>query len=134
VKGRKRMTLVDTEGFIHGLCVQEASIPEPAGAKLVLLPLRGKIPRLLKIWVDQGFAGQLVDWVKYWLNVTLEVVKKPPKQQGFKVLPKRWIVERTFAWLLDDRRLVVDYEFCPKSSEAFIFLSALHRMLRRLAR
>ena len=128
------MTLVDTEGFIHGLRVHEASIPEPSGAKLVLLPLRGKTPRLLKIWADQGFAGQLVDWVRQWLNVTLEIVKKPKEQQGFTLLPKRWIVERSFAWLLDDRRLVVDYERCPRSSEGFIFASALHRILKRLAR
>ena len=128
------MTLVDTEGFIQGLRVHEASIQDPSGAKLLLLPLRNKNPRLLKIWADQGFAGKLVDWTKQWLNVTLEIVKKPKEQQGFKVLPKRWIVERSFAWLLDDRRLVVDYERCPKSSEGFIFTSDLHRMLKRLAR
>ncbi len=128
------MTLVDTEGFIHGLRVHEASIQDPSGAKLALWPLRGKMPRLLKIWADQGFAGRLVDWVQQWFNVTLEIVKKPQDQKGFQLLPKRWIVERSFAWMLDDRRLVVDYERCPKSSEGFIFTSALHHMLRRLAR
>lgn len=134
IKGRKRMTLVDTEGFIHSLRVHEASVQDPAGAKLVLLPLRGQMPRLLKIFADQGFAGSLVDWVKQWLNITLEIVKKPKEQKGFAIQPRRWIVERTFAWMLDDRRLVVDYERCPKSSEGFIFASALHRMLKRLAR
>jgi transposase len=128
------MTLVDTEGFIQGLRVHEASIQDPSGAKLVLLPLRGKMPKLVKIWADQGFGGQLVGWVQHWLNVTLEIVKKPQGQKGFTLLPKRWIVERSFAWLLDDRRLVVDYERCAKSAEGFIFTSALHRMLKQLAR
>jgi transposase len=76
----------------------------------------------------------MVDWAKQWLNVALEIVKKPKVQQGFAVQPKRWIVERSFAWMLDDRRLVVDYECCPRSPEGFIFTSALHRILKRLAR
>lgn len=127
------MTLVDTKGFIHGLRVHEADIQDRDGSKLALLPLRGKMPRLVKIWADQGFAGALIDGVKQWLNATLEIVKRPQDAQGFVLLAKRWIVERTFAWQDNDRRLSKDYELCPRSSEGFIFTSALHRMLKRLA-
>jgi putative transposase len=90
-------------------------------------------PRLRKVWADGGYAGKLVEWVKEKIGCILEIVKRPDKQQGFQVLPRRWIVERTFGWLEGARRLSKDFELCPKSSESMVYLTMLQKMLRRLA-
>ena len=116
------------------MVVHAADVQDRDGAKLVLEKLRGRFKRLVLIWADGGYAGQLVEWVKRVLGVTLENVKRSDDVKGFAVLPKRWIVERTFGWFNRYRRLSKDYEFCTESSEAMIHLAMIHLMVRRLAR
>jgi putative transposase len=99
----------------------------------VLEPLAGKLPRLERIWADGGYAGQLVDWVRERTGWELEIVRRADDLKGFVVLPKRWIVERTFAWLNKCRRLRTDYEHLVASSEALIRLAMISLMARRLA-
>jgi len=115
--------------------VHSADVQDREGAKRVLWQLgRGRrFPRLRHLWADGAYAGDFVLWSEAIPGWRVEVVRKPEKQRGFQVLPKRWIVERTFAWLFCDRRLSRDYETCPRSSEAWIRLSMIGRMLRRLA-
>ena len=100
----------------------------------VCAALRDKMPRLERIWADGGYAGQLVDWVSENTSWNLELVKRPAAAKGFVLLPKRWIVERTFAWLYKYRRLREDYEETIASSEALIRLAMMRLMLRRLRR
>jgi putative transposase len=85
------------------------------------------------IWADGSYRGELVDWIKHTLGWTLEIVERPSGQVGFQVLPKRWIIERTFAWLNRQRRLSKDYERLPATSEAFVYVAMIRLMLRRLA-
>lgn len=108
------------------------NIQDRDGAKLVLADLLGNTPRLKKLWADGGYAGQLVDWVRAQLGCELEIVKRSDDMRGFVVLPKRWIVERTFAWLGKCRRLSKDYEYQVESSEAMIRLAMIGLMARRL--
>jgi putative transposase len=102
------------------------------GARRVLSRLRGGFPRLRTIWADGGYAGHLVEWAERFGQWTLEIVKKRTDVKGFVVLPKRWIVERTFAWLGKYRRLSKDYEALPETSEAMIHLAMINLMSRRL--
>ena len=133
MKGRKRHVLVDTLGLIWGLVVHGADVQDRDGAKLVLEAAAGDgMPRLELIWADGGYAGQLIDWVKRSFNWILQIVKRSDEAQGFEVLPKRWIVERTFAWFGWYRRLSKDYEQRTDNSEAIILVCMIHRMLRHL--
>jgi len=127
--------VVDPLGLLWAVVVHAASVQDRDGAKLVLRKLKGKKrpPRLELIWADAGYAGQLLAWVRRVLRVTLEIVGKPAGQRGFVVLPRRWIVERTFGWLGRYRRLSKDYEQNTASSEAWIYLAMIHVMVRRLA-
>lgn len=134
MKGRKRHLLVDTLGLLLMVVVHAADIQDRDGAKLVLERVRSQCPRLQLIWADGGYAGQLVDWVKAICRWTLEIVKRPDDVQGFVVLPRRWVVERTFAWLGKYRRLSKDYEALTDTSEAMIQAAMVHLMIRRLAR
>jgi transposase len=86
------------------------------------------------VWADGGYTGDLVDWCRQKLAFTLQVVKRTDDMRGFVVLPRRWVAERTFAWLMHSRRLARDYETLPASSEAMIRWSMVTRMSRRLAR
>jgi putative transposase len=99
VSGRKRHLIVDTLGLIHGLVVHAGNIQDRDGAKLVVSPLLGQMPRLERLWADAGYGGKLIEWVRDEAGWELEVVAKPSGATTFVVLPKRWIVERTFAWL-----------------------------------
>ena len=119
-------------GLIHGLQVHTGDIQDRDGAKLVLEPLIGKMSRFQKLWGDGGYAGQLVGWVQERTGWDLEIVKRSDDMRGFVVLPKRWTVERTFAWLGKCRRLSKDYEYLTESSEAMIRLAMIGLMLRRL--
>jgi putative transposase len=92
------------------------------------------LTRLQKIFADGGYRGELVDWMQHNLHVSLEIVLKLGAQKGFQVLPKRWVIERTFAWITRNRRLARDYERLAQSSEAFIYLAMIRLGLRRLAR
>jgi putative transposase len=133
VKGRKRHIVVDTLGLVLHCVVHPADVQDRDGAKLVLDQLSERFPRLSKIWADGGYAGQLVEQVKDWGKWVLEVVKKADKSEGFQVLPHRWIVERTFAWLGRNRRLSKDYEAFLETSETMIRLAMIRLMLKRLA-
>ena len=132
IKGRKRHIVVDTLGLILVLVVHAANIQDRDGAKLVLAKLVGKFPRLKRIWADGGYAGQLIEWARQVGHWILDIVKRSDEVTGFQVLPKRWIVERTFAWFGRYRRLSKDYETLTQSSESMIYLAMIHLMLRRL--
>jgi putative transposase len=133
VKGRKRHIIVDTLGLLLAVVVHSAKVQDRDGAKLVLAKLSGRFPRLKLLWADGGYAGQLVEWVLAFGGWVLEIVKRPEGAKGFQVLPRRWVVERTLAWLGRYRRLSKDYEALPQTSEAFIYIAMIHLMLRRLA-
>lgn len=134
VQGRKRHIVVDTLGLILGCVVHPADIQDRDGAKLVLEKIRSHFPRLKKIWADGGYAGKLVDWAKEAGQWVLEIVKRSDTAVGFEVLPHRWIVERTFAWLGRFRRMSKDYEALIETSEAMIRIAMIRLMTRRLAR
>jgi putative transposase len=132
VNGRKRHLLVDTLGLIWGIVVHAANVQDRDGAKMVLESVAGKLPRLERIWADGGYAGQLIEWTKQAYGWVLEIVKRNDDARGFEVLPKRWIVERTFSWFGWYRRLSKDYEELTENSEAMILVCMIHRMLRHL--
>jgi len=127
--------------------VHEAGIHDQEGAKLLLAEIAEEYPRMKKVWADYAHRG-LKDWLKTTLGWELEVVKHwwtgtrgiwlpegvepPPRPEGFQVLPRRWVVERTFGWLGRNRRLSKDYELLPESEEAFVYLGMVRLMLNRL--
>lgn len=119
-------------GLVLAVVVHAASIQDRDGAKLVLALLKGRCPRLKLIWADAGYAGQLIEWTRKLGRWVLEIVRRSDDVTGFVVLPKRWIVERTFGWFGRYRRLSKDYETLTNSSEAVIYLSMTHLMVRRL--
>lgn len=114
------------------LVVHSAAVQDRDGAKLVLEKMKSCFPRLQLIWADGGYAGQLIDWVKTLAGWVLQIVKRNADVTGFVVLPKRWIVERTFGWLGRYRRLSKDYETLVESSEAQIHLAMINVMIHRL--
>lgn len=130
VKGRKRHIVVDTMGCLLAVVVHAASRHESKTAEDVLGKLAQGFPRLKRVFADQGYQGELADRVKALWGWVLEVVKREGK--GFKVLPKRWVVERSFAWLYDHRRLSFDYERLTDSSEAMIKIASFRVLIRRL--
>lgn len=140
MKGRKRHILVDSDGLLLQVCVHAANIQERAGAKLLLQECRFPLQRLRLIWADAGYWGQkFATWVQENCGVVLEVVSRNQlvnrqrEHKGYVQLPRRWVVERTFAWLGRCRRLSKDYEQNPASSEGWIYLAMIRLMLRRLA-
>lgn len=136
-KGRKRFTLVDTLGLLIAVQVVAANTPERQGATQLLAQVhqeRHRLPRLVRIWVDGGFSGEdFLHSIIDTFRLILQVVLRPQAAQGFVLLPKRWTVERTYGWLHWCRRLNLDYERLPASSEAFIQIAMIRLMLRRLA-
>lgn len=148
INGRKRHLLVDTLGLLLMVVVHAASVPEREGAKGLLVKASNWLWRLQLIWADSGYRGKFVEWVRRVCGWHLEIVKRPDfghrrvitapgvipvrPPRGFKVIPRRWVVERTFAWLGRNRRLSKDYEFLPQMSEAFIYQAMIRLMLRRL--
>jgi putative transposase len=135
IKGRKRHILVDSLGLVLGAIVSPASCPEREGAKRLLDQVADWFPRLRKIWTDGGYTGEAFEqWVKdHWSKIQIKVVKRSDQVDGFAVLPRRWIVERTFGWLMRNRRLVRDYERTEASAAAWIHLAMIRIQLRRLA-
>ena len=135
IVGRKRFILVDVMGLLLTVVVTEASVQERAGAKTLLLrALDQHYPLLRLIWADGGYSGQdFGDWVFDNCGWLIDIVKRSDDAQGFVILPRRWVVERTFAWLLRFRRLSKDYEVLPETSEAWIYAAMTRIMLRRLA-
>jgi putative transposase len=125
--------LVDTLGLLLVVVVHAANIQESEGAKLVLWRARGLFPRLRLIWADQGYKAHFVTWAKAVTGWVVEIVTRPEGAKGFQVLPRRWVVERTFAWLGRSRRLSKDYEARPETHEAWVQVAMIHLMLKRLA-
>jgi putative transposase len=134
VKGRKRHILVGTMGLLLMILVHPGNVQDRDGAKLLLTKAKQCFSRLKLIWADGGYRGKLVNWVLIYCHWVLEIVKRNDDVKGFVVLPRRWIVERTFAWLGRYRRLSKDYEGLSETSEAMIYAAMVHLMVRRLAR
>jgi putative transposase len=164
VKGRKRHLLVDTEGLVLKAKVHSAKVMDYEGIKMLLDRAKGVFPRLSHLWMDAGYRGENKggDWVQKTFGWGVEIVSKPRKPapeevlmawarewakegvkvdwqkllppQGFVVLPRRWVVERTFSWLSQNRRMSKDYERLTATSEAFIYVAMTRVMVRRLAR
>ena len=162
VRGRKRHLLVDTEGLVLKAKVHSAKISDRDGLRLLLESARSEIPRLSHLWLDAGYQGRGKDWVEKVLGLSVEIVRRPPKpvpeevariwaqewakegqkvdwqklmpSRGFVVLPRRWVVERTFSWLGQNRRMSKDYERLCATGEAFVYAPMTRVMVRRLAR
>lgn len=126
--------LVDTLGLVMNAKVTTADVQYRDGAKLLLQSLPGTAKCLRKVWVDAAYRGKLLGWVANHFKFVLEVVAKETGQRGFQVLPRRWVVERTFGWLSAQRRLSKDYERIMQTSEGFIYISMTHLMLKRVSR
>jgi len=134
VKGRKRHLLVDTLGLPLAIYGTPADVSDPAGARKLLAGLAPLVPRLQKIWADAAYRGkELAEWCKQQGGWDLEVVEREPGTRGFSVQPRRWVVERCFAWLIRNRRLAKDYERKVQTSETLIELAAIRLLLRRVA-
>jgi putative transposase len=162
IRGRKRHLLVDTEGLVLKAKVHSAKVPDQDGIKLLLKGVGAYLPRLSQLWVDAGYQGRGKDWVEKELDLSVEVVHRTPKptpekvammwaeewskegweidwqkllpRRGFEVLPRRWVVERTFSWLSQNRRMSKDYERLCATAEAFVYVAMTRLMVRRLAR
>ncbi len=162
VEGRKRHLLVDTEGLVLEVRVHNAKVPDEDGIRLLLDPARDSLGCLSHLWVDAGYQGRGRRWAQETLGLSVEVVRKPRKPipeevakvwahswaqegkqvdwhklmpaRGFTVLPRRWVVERTFAWISHNRRMAKDYERLCATGEAFIYAAMSRLMVRRLAR
>ena len=135
IKGRKRHVVTDTLGLLVGLVVHGADIQDRDGAPLVLKTIRSRFPWLRHIFADGGYAGpklrRALDKIGEW---TIEIVKRSDTARGFELLPRRWVVERTFAWLNRCRRLAKDWEKSVASAEAWILIAHIRPATRRLAR
>ena len=128
--------LVDVLGLVLIAVVHPADVQDRDGARLVLKLLQHTFTRLKLIWADGGYAGQLLTWVQRLRprnRLEMEIVKRSDDVKGFKLLPHRWVVERTFGWLGRQRRLSKDYEYLPATSETLIYIAMIGLMLRRLA-
>ncbi len=162
IRGRKRHLLVDTEGLVLKARVHNAKVPDQDGIKLLLKGVRDHLPRLSHLWVDAGYQGRGKEWAEQVLGLSVEVVHRTPKpipekiaqiwaeelakegrhidwqklilRRGFEVLPRRWVVERTFSWLSQNRRTSKDYERLCATAEAFVYVAMTRLMVRRLAR
>ena len=132
MSGRKRHIVVDTTGLLLAVTVHAADIQDRDGAKLVLSKLLGRFPRLEVIWADAAYGGRLVAWARATGGWLLMVVRRTPDSHQFEVLPRRWVVERTLAWLSRCRRLSKDYEELPESGEAWVHIAMVQLMLKRL--
>ncbi|MDQ3651986.1 MAG: IS5 family transposase [Acidobacteriota bacterium] len=132
VNGRKRHLLVDTIGLLLIVRVLAANIQDRDGAKMLFADIKDRMPRLFLIWADGGYRGKLIAWVATNCLWLLEIVKRNDDLKGFHVLPRRWVVERTLAWLSRNRRLSKDYERRGESAEAWVYISMIDLMLKRL--
>ncbi len=163
IRGRKRHLLVDTEGLVLKAKVHSAKVPEQDGLKLLLESARSGLSRLKHLWLDAGYEGRGKRWAEEGMGLSVEVVRKPPRPvpekvakvwaeewakaegkkldwqkfmppRGYMTLPRRWVVERTFSWLCQNRRMSKDYERLCASAEAFVYVAMIRLMVRRLVR
>ncbi len=162
VEGRKRHLLADTEGLVLRAKIPSAKVPDEDGIRLLLDPVHGRPSRLSHLWVDAGYQGRGKRWAEEVLGVSVDVVRKPKKPlpenvakrwaeewakegikvdwqrlmppKGFRESPRRWVVERTFAWISHNRRMSKDYERLCATGEAFVYAAMTRLMVRRLAR
>jgi putative transposase len=133
VNGRKRHIVTDTLGLLLEVVVHEASLSDRESAKTVLAKVRAQFKRIKTIFADQGYTGTLIALAHTTLHLTIEIIKRT-EVRTFHILPRRWVVERTFGWFGFYRRLSKDYERRPRHSEAFVYIAMSNIMLRRLAR
>ncbi len=133
VVGRKRHIVVDTLGLLMVVVVHAASVSDTEGALDVGAKLRGHFPRLRRIWADQNYRQTMLDWFRAVLHCLVEVVTRTA-EPGFRVLPKRWLVERTFGWFNRSRLLSKEYDVYVEVSEHWVYLASIQVMMRRLAR
>jgi putative transposase len=133
--GRKRHEVVATEGNLLTVTVHAADVPDGAGARLVLWRLGRRWPGLRLLWADSRYGGEaLAAWVQQELGATLAIVRRTKDQVGFVLLPRRWGIERSFAWGGRSRRLSKDYEARAKYSESHVYLASIQRLVRRIAK
>jgi putative transposase len=127
--------LVDTEGLVMVAQVTGANVPDHHQVYALIAQGKTRSPRLRKVWVDEGYQGKTAAAaIRHHLEIELEIVPKPVGQKGFAVIPRRWVVERTFAWLGRYHRLCKDYEYHVATSQAMIYCVMSHLMVRRLAK
>src|SRR3954463_7689832 len=134
VNGRKRHLAVDTGGLLLAVVVTIAGLQDRDGACRLLAVLRAKFSTIGLVWADGGYAGRLVTWAQKVLAFTVTIVKRTDDLTGFRVIPRRWVVERTLAWISKHRRCVRDYETLPEHAEAMVQIAMIMTMSRRLAR
>jgi len=133
VDGRKRQMVVDTEGNLLTVVVHAANIQDRDGVQPALIEAQELSPSVTYAWADQSYRGDLLEWAARILGITIEIVTRPAEQVGFQVQPRRWVVERTIAWVNRCRRLSKDVEHLAKNSAAWIYWASIQRMLRYLA-
>ena len=129
--GRKRHILTDTDGRLLAVHVHGADIQDRDGAKGVLKRSRARYPFVEHAFADGGYAGRLIDWTRQKTHITLQIVRRNASTKGFEVLPRRWVVERTFAWIIKNRRFVRDYEQLTPVAETLIIIAAAATLIRR---
>ncbi len=134
INGRKRHIAVDTGGLLLAIVVTVAGIQDRDAAHRLLTALSSRFSTISWVWADGGYAGRLIVWAHKVLAITVEVVKRTDDVKGFMVLPRRWVVERTFAWISKYRRCVRDYETLPTHHETMVHIAMIMTMSRRLAR
>jgi putative transposase len=133
VDGRKRQMVVDTEGNLLTVMVHAADIQDRDGVQPALVETQELCPSVTYAWADQSYRGDLLEWAAKVLGITIEIVTRPAEQVGFQVQPRRWVVERTIAWVNRCRRLSKDVEHLAKNSAAWIYWASIQRMLRYLS-
>jgi transposase len=131
ITGRKRHILTDTDGRLLAVRVHGADVQDRDGGKLPLKASRQRFPFVAKVFADCGYAGRLVHWAASKTHIILEIIRRGAHAKGFEVLPRRWVVERTFAWIFKNRRLVRDYEQLTAVAETLITIAASATLLRR---
>jgi putative transposase len=131
VTGRKRHIAVDTLGLLLGVVVTKASVSDTAGGITLLSGLGWVAQKLQLVWTDGSYQKSVQQWAHQHTSYVLQPVRRQPSSKGFSVLPRRWVVERTFAWLGQYRRLGRDYEVLPKHSQAMIYIAMTRLMARR---
>lgn len=123
---------MDTLGLLWGVLVVSGRCSEAEGAKQLFLQEQARLPRLAVVWLDAGFEHRVEEWVAAQCAFRIEIVKRSDGQKGWELLPKRWVVERTFGWLGRWRGLAREYDYLPQTTQAKIFLAMSRLMLRRL--